>query len=198
MCWRTCSARKKKKWMTCSGCPWNFARNTGSCVAMPTEQVFRWHLRIMMQPMEISGMVEKPNCSAPSSAGDHHVASGLQLAVGLHPDAAAQIVQQQHLLRLRQAQLPRQPRVLDRTLRRCARASRVAGDQHHVGVRLGDARGHRAHPRLRHQLHRNARPAGSRSSGRRSTAPGLRSSRCRGAAAEKPAPRRPPNSAAAR
>ena len=35
---------------------------------MPTEQVFRWHLRIMMQPMVISGMVAKPNSSAPSSA----------------------------------------------------------------------------------------------------------------------------------
>jgi hypothetical protein len=40
----------------------------GSCVAMPTEQVFRWHLRIMMQPMAISGVVAKPNSSAPSSA----------------------------------------------------------------------------------------------------------------------------------
>ena len=35
---------------------------------MPTGQVFRWHLRIMMQPMATSGAVEKPNSSAPSSA----------------------------------------------------------------------------------------------------------------------------------
>ncbi len=35
---------------------------------MPTAQVFRWHLRIMMQPIVISGMVAKPNSSAPSSA----------------------------------------------------------------------------------------------------------------------------------
>ena len=68
MCWRICSAMKKKKLMTCSGWPVKRARRTGSCVAMPTEQVFRWHLRIMMQPMEISGMVAKPNSSAPSRA----------------------------------------------------------------------------------------------------------------------------------
>ena len=48
--------------------PPNFFRNTGSCVAMPTGQVLRWHLRIMMQPMAIRGVVEKPNSSAPSNA----------------------------------------------------------------------------------------------------------------------------------
>ena len=68
MCWRICSAMKKKKLMTCSGWPVKRARRTGSWVAMPTEQVFRWHLRIMMQPMVMSGMVAKPNSSAPSSA----------------------------------------------------------------------------------------------------------------------------------
>jgi len=50
MYWRTCSAIKKKKLMTCSGCPWKCFRSAGSCVAIPTEQVLRWHLRIMMQP----------------------------------------------------------------------------------------------------------------------------------------------------
>ncbi len=37
-------------------------------VAMPTGQVLRWHLRIMMQPMAIRGMVAKPYSSAPSRA----------------------------------------------------------------------------------------------------------------------------------
>jgi hypothetical protein len=68
MCWRTCSARKKKKLITCSGFPVKRARSTGSWVAMPTEQVFRWHLRIMMQPMVTSGYGGKANSSAPSSA----------------------------------------------------------------------------------------------------------------------------------
>ena len=38
---RTSSARKKKKATTFSGCPAKRARSTGSCVAMPTGQVFR-------------------------------------------------------------------------------------------------------------------------------------------------------------
>ena len=54
--------------MTCSGVPVNFLRSSGSWVAMPTGQVLRWHLRIMMQPMAMSGVVEKPNSSAPSRA----------------------------------------------------------------------------------------------------------------------------------
>ena len=41
--------------MTCSGWPVKRARSTGSWVATPTGQVFRWHLRIMMQPAAISG-----------------------------------------------------------------------------------------------------------------------------------------------
>ena len=54
--------------MACSGVPTKRFRSTGSCVAMPTGQVFRWHFRIMMQPMATSGAVAKPNSSAPSSA----------------------------------------------------------------------------------------------------------------------------------
>ena len=65
---RTSSATKKKKLMTCSGWPVKRLRSTGSCVATPTGQVLRWHLRIMMQPAAISGAVAKPNSSAPSSA----------------------------------------------------------------------------------------------------------------------------------
>ncbi|MCY1522711.1 hypothetical protein D9M68_575760 [compost metagenome] len=37
-------------------------------MATPTGQVFRWHLRIMMQPSATSGAVAKPNSSAPSNA----------------------------------------------------------------------------------------------------------------------------------
>ena len=39
--------------------------------------------------------------------GDYHVAAGLELAVGLHADAAAQVVEHQHLLRLCEAEFPR-------------------------------------------------------------------------------------------
>jgi hypothetical protein len=65
---RTSSATKKKKFTTCSGWPRKRLRSSGSWVAMPTGQVFRWQARIMMQPIEISGPVEKPNSSAPSRA----------------------------------------------------------------------------------------------------------------------------------
>mmetsp|Transcript_18019 Transcript_18019/g.62359 ORF Transcript_18019/g.62359 Transcript_18019/m.62359 type:complete len:367 (+) Transcript_18019:577-1677(+) len=65
---RISSANRKKKLMTCSGWPSNFARSSGSCVAMPTGHVLRWHLRIMMQPRAMSGPVEKAYSSAPSAA----------------------------------------------------------------------------------------------------------------------------------
>ena len=90
--------------------------------------------------------------------GDGHVAPGLQLAVGLHANAAAQIVQQQHLLRFRQAKFPGNAGVLDGTERRCAGAAAVAADQHHIRMRFGHARGHRAHAHFRHQLHARCAP----------------------------------------
>ena len=65
---RTSSATKKKKLIRCSGSPLNFFRRSLSCVAIPTGHVFKWHLRIIMQPMAMSGMVANPNSSAPSNA----------------------------------------------------------------------------------------------------------------------------------
>ena len=46
-----------------------------SCVAMPTGQVSCWQSRCMRQPIATSGMVAKPNSSAPSRAADGHVAA---------------------------------------------------------------------------------------------------------------------------
>ncbi len=91
--------------------------------------------------------------------GDDDVAAGLQLAVGLDRDAAAQVVQHQRLVRLGEAQLPREAGVLDAGLRRRAGAAVVAADQHHVGVRLGDAGGDGADADLGHQLDADARVA---------------------------------------
>ena len=48
--------------------PSNFFLKTGSWVATPTGQVFKWHFRIMVHPMTINGAVENPNSSAPKSA----------------------------------------------------------------------------------------------------------------------------------
>ena len=56
----------------------------------------------------------KPNSSAPSSAAIDDVAAGLELAVDLHDDAVAQAVEQQRLLGLGEAELPRRTRVLER------------------------------------------------------------------------------------
>src|SRR5450755_46151 len=51
----------------------------------------------------------------PEQRCNHNVAASLQFAVSLHADSAAEIVQQQNLLRLGQAKLPRNTGVLDRT-----------------------------------------------------------------------------------
>ncbi len=70
---------------------------------------------------------------------------------------AAQIVEQEHLLRLGQAKFPGQPGVHDGAERRCAGAAVVAGDEHNIGMRLGDAGGDRAHTGFGNQLDGNAR-----------------------------------------
>ena len=88
--------------------------------------------------------------------GDDDVAAGLELAVGLHDDPVAQAVEQQRLLGLGQAELPRAARVLERRQRRRSGAAVVAGDQHHVGVRLRDAGRDRADADLGDQLHVHA------------------------------------------
>ena len=88
--------------------------------------------------------------------GDDDVAAGLHLAVGLHDDAVAQAVEQQRLLGLGQAELPRGAGVLERGERAGAGAAVVAGDEHHVGLGLRHAGGHRAHADLGHQLHVDA------------------------------------------
>ena len=153
---RTSSAMYSKKFSTNSGLPVNRSRSSGFCVATPTGQVSRWQTRIMMQPDTTSGAVAKPNSSAPSSAAMIDVAAGLQLAVGLHDDAVAQAVEQQRLLGLGQAELPRCAGVLQRVERAGAGAAVVAGDEHDVGLGLRHAGGHGADADLGHQLHVDA------------------------------------------
>ena len=75
---------------------------------------------------------------------DGDVAPGAQAAVDLHRDAAAQVVEQQRLLGLGEADLPRAAGVGQRGQRRGAGAALVARDRDVVGARLGDARGDRA------------------------------------------------------
>ena len=88
---------------------------------------------------------------------NRHVAAGLELAVGLHVDAPAQVVEHQGLLRFGQSQLPGRSGMLDRTPRRGAGAAVMAADQDHVGLGLGYARRDRADADLGHQLDADAR-----------------------------------------
>ena len=104
---RSSSAMKSMKLTTCSGLPSNFFRSTGSCVAMPTGQVFRWQTRIMMQPDATSAARREAELLGAEQRRDRDVATGLELTVRLDPDATAQIVHHQHLLGLGEAELPR-------------------------------------------------------------------------------------------
>ena len=113
-------------------------------MATPTGQVLRWHFRIMMQPSVIERRRREAELFGAEHRGDHHVAAGLEAAVGLQHHAAAQVVHHQRLVRFGDAQLPRQAGVLDARERRSARAAAVAGDQDVVGVALGHAGGDRA------------------------------------------------------
>ena len=105
---RTSSATKKKKLMTCSGCAGEL----------------RAQLRILRGDADRAGVevalahhdaaerdqrrrCEKPNSSAPSSAAMTTSRPVRMPAVGLHDDAAAQVVHDQHLLRFGEAELPR-------------------------------------------------------------------------------------------
>ncbi len=89
--------------------------------------------------------------------GDDDVAAGLELAVGLDLDAAAEIVEQEDLLRFGEAEFPGKAGVLDGAERRCAGAAVVAGDEDDVGVRLGDAGGDGAYADFRDELDGDAR-----------------------------------------
>ena len=77
-------------------------------------QVSRWHWRAMSQPTATSAAVPNANSSAPSSAAIEQVATGLQAAVGAQRDPVAQVVAQQDLVDLGEAELPRRADVLDR------------------------------------------------------------------------------------
>ena len=139
--------------MTCSGVPVNRFLSSGSWVAMPTGQVFRWQTRIMMQPVATSGAVEKAKSSAPSRARHGDVAARLELAVGLQDDTPAQPVLDEDLLGLGDTELPRQPGVLYGGERRGPRPAVVARDGYVVGLRLRDPGSDRPDPDLGDELH---------------------------------------------
>ena len=68
----------RMKLTTCAGSPVKCLRNSGSCVATPTGQVFRWQTRIMMQPMRHQRRGGETKFLRAQQRGDDHVAAGLQ------------------------------------------------------------------------------------------------------------------------
>ena len=151
---------KKKKLMTCSGVPVELraqhrilrgdADRAGVEVALAHHDAAHGDQRRGGEA-ELLGAEQR---------GDGDVAAGLQLAVGLHADAAAQIVHHEHLLRFGEAEFPGNAGVLDGGERRSAGAAIVSPrDQDDIGVRLGDARGDRADADFGDQLDRDARLA---------------------------------------
>ena len=95
--------------------------------------------------------------------GDDDVAAGFQLAIGFDDDTAAEIVQEQRLVRFREAEFPRDTRVFDAGLRRSAGAAIVTADQHDIRVRFRHASRDGSNADFGDQLHADARVAGSSS-----------------------------------
>ena len=87
--------------------------------------------------------------------GDEHVTAGAQAPVDLDGDPVAKPVSHQHLVRLGQAELPRQPGVLERRERGRAGAAVVPGDDDVLGLRLRHTRRDGADPGLGHELDRD-------------------------------------------
>mmetsp|Transcript_43738 Transcript_43738/g.106159 ORF Transcript_43738/g.106159 Transcript_43738/m.106159 type:complete len:663 (-) Transcript_43738:1140-3128(-) len=91
--------------------------------------------------------------------GDGHVTPRLELPVGLQDDPRAKLVEDERLVRLGEAELPRQARVLDPRPRCRARAAVAAGDHDVVRLALGDTRGDHADANLGDELDGDARRA---------------------------------------
>ena len=129
---RTSSAMKRKKFSTNSGLPVNFLRSSG----ILRRDADRARVQMADAHHDAARHDERRGREAEllraQQRRDDHVAAGLQLAVDLDDDAVAQVVEQEHLLRFGETELPRHAAVLDRGERRRAGAAVVAGDQHDV------------------------------------------------------------------
>ncbi len=85
------------------------------------------------------------------------VSATTQSPVGAQGDAVAQAVRHKHLLRLREPELPRRARVLDRRERGGSGAAVVSRDEDVVGAGLGDAGRDRPDAGLRDELDADSR-----------------------------------------
>ena len=126
---------------------------------MPTEQVLRWHLRIMMQPIAISGVVAKPNSSAPSSAAMTTSRPVCSLPSVCTRMRLRRSFSNKNLLRFGQAEFPGNAGMLDGTQGRRARSAGISADENDVGVSFGDACCDRAYTDFCNEFHGDARRA---------------------------------------
>ncbi len=154
---RTCSAMKKKKLMTCFGLAGELRAQHGVLRGDADRagvEVALAHHDAAQRDQRRGGEAELLGAQ---QRGDGDVAAGLQFAVGLHADAAAQVVHDQHLLRFGEAELPGSAGMFERGERRGAGAAIVAADEHDVGMGFGDAGGDGADADFGDQLDRDAR-----------------------------------------
>ncbi len=153
---RTSWATKRMKLTTCSGLPVNLLaqrRVLGGHADRAGVEVADAHHDTAQGHQRRGGETELLGAE---QGGDGHIAAGLQLAVGLDDDPAAQVVQQQGLVRFGQPQFPGQPGMLDAGQRRGAGAAVIAADQHDIGMGLGHPGGNGADADLGHQLDADA------------------------------------------
>ena len=136
---RRSSASASAKRSTCSGVPVNLARRSARCVAIPVGQVSRWHWRAMSQPIATSAPVPERELLGPEQCRDEEVPTPLEPAVGPERHAVPEIVPEEHLVDLGQAELPWHADVLDRAERRRAGPAGAAGEMDVVGAGLGHA-----------------------------------------------------------
>ena len=111
---RTSSATRKKNSITCSGWPAEALaqlRVLGRDADRARVQVAGAHHHAAGRDQRRGG---EAHLVGAEQRGDDDVAARLQLAVGLHPDARAQVVQDERLLRLGEPDLPGDTRVQDR------------------------------------------------------------------------------------
>jgi hypothetical protein len=102
----------------------------------------------MMQPIATSDAV-----LGAEHGGDHHIAPGLDAAVGAQLNTVTQAIEHQHLVCLGHAHFPGQTGIFHRALRAGAGAPRMARDQDRVGFGFCDTGRDSANARARHQLH---------------------------------------------
>ena len=164
---RTSSAMNRKKFSTNSGEPVNFLRSSG----ILRRDAHRAGVQVADAHHDAAHHDQRRRGEAvllgAEQRADHHVAPGLHLAVHLHDDAVAQLVEHEHLLRFRQAQLPRQARVLQAgqaATRPCRRRGRRSARRRSAPW---PRRPPRCPRRPRPRASPRCAPRGSSSSGRR-------------------------------